>query len=59
MGWSFENPSFEGVEGAYYSAMGSEMIWLILSIACCVIALIVGSMHEKAAYKREEEKAGR
>ena len=33
-----------------------EVIWLGISVACCVLALIVGSKHELDAYKREQEK---
>lgn len=40
------------VQGAYYAGMGSEAIWLVLSIICCVGALVLGAMHEKAAYKK-------
>lgn len=59
MGWPFDTPTFDGVEGAYYSAMGSEMLWLILSAALCVAALVVGSKHELDAYRREQEKSGK
>ncbi|TAG24761.1 MAG: hypothetical protein EAZ40_06075, partial [Rhodobacterales bacterium] len=42
------------VEGAYYAGMGSEAIWLFLSMALCAGALILGAMHEKKAYKKVE-----
>ncbi|MEM0944448.1 MAG: hypothetical protein AAGI70_10930 [Pseudomonadota bacterium] len=54
MGWPFDNPTFEGVEGAYYSAMGSELLWLVISVACCVVALVIGAKHEIDAYRRAE-----
>lgn len=38
------------VDGAYYAGAGTELIWLIASIALCVVALVAGSRHEKAAY---------
>jgi hypothetical protein len=40
------------VEGAYYAGLGSEGIWLILSMILVVGALVLGAMHEKAAYKK-------
>lgn len=58
MGWPFEEASWNGVEGAYYSAMGAEMFWFILSAVLLLLALIVGAKHELDAYKREEEKSG-
>jgi hypothetical protein len=42
------------VDGAYYAGMGSEAIWLGLSIVLCVAALIIGSRHEKRAYRKAE-----
>jgi hypothetical protein len=40
------------VEGAYYAGMGSEGIWLVLSMILVVGALVLGALHEKAAYKK-------
>jgi hypothetical protein len=40
------------VEGAYYAGMGSEALWLFLSIALCAGALVLGALHEMAAYKK-------
>lgn len=42
------------VEGAYYAGQGGEAIWLILSMILCVAALIFGSRHEKATYRKAE-----
>lgn len=42
------------VDGAYYAGQGGEAIWLILSMALCVAALIFGARHEKAAYRKTE-----
>ena len=42
------------VEGAYYAGQGSEAIWLLLSIACCIVALVLGAMHETSAYKKSQ-----
>jgi hypothetical protein len=57
MGWPFDEASWNGVEGAYYTAMGAEMFWFLASLAICLIALVVGSKHELDAYKREEDRA--
>ncbi|NHB76230.1 hypothetical protein [Rhodobacter calidifons] len=43
---------WDAVEGAYYAGMGSEALWLALSIALCVAALVLGARHEKAAYRK-------
>ena len=40
------------VEGAYYAGAGSEAIWLFMSIALCVVALVFGARHEKQAYRK-------
>ncbi len=40
------------VEGAYYAGQGGEAIWLILSFGLCTVALIIGSLHEKKAYRK-------
>ena len=41
-------------KGAMYLGAGTswEAIWLILSIVLCIIALVAGSRHEKAAYRK-------
>lgn len=59
MGAPFE--SWDAVEGAYYMGVNSswELIWLLVSIAMCCIALFVGARHELDAYKREAEKSGK
>jgi hypothetical protein len=43
---------WSAVDGAYYAGAGTELIWLVLSIILCVVCLIAGSRHEKAAYKK-------
>jgi len=40
------------VEGAYYAGAGTEALWLALSALVCVVALVAGSRHERAAYKK-------
>lgn len=40
------------VDGAYYAGMGYETTWLVLSIILCAGALVLGALHEKAAYKK-------
>jgi len=54
----FDAGSWNGVEGAYYMGMGSswELIWLIVSIVLCIMALWVGGRHESAAYDRQQSK---
>lgn len=52
IGSPIEDGSWNGVEGAYYTAAGSgEFIWLIASGVCCVIALIAGHVHEISSYR--------
>ena len=44
-----------GTTGAYYTgAGGGEMLWLIVSIVFCVIALVLGARHELGAYRKME-----
>lgn len=43
---------WSAVEGAYYAGAGSEAIWLFASMILCIAALVAGSRHEKAAYKK-------
>jgi hypothetical protein len=38
------------VEGAYYAGLGSEGLWLALSIILVVGALVLGALHENKAY---------
>jgi hypothetical protein len=40
------------VEAAYYAGLGSEGVWLAISIVLVVGALVMGARHEKAAYKK-------
>jgi hypothetical protein len=47
-----EITDWAAVDGAYYAGMGSEVLWLGVSIVLCVGALVLGAMHEKAAYKK-------
>jgi len=52
MGSSFEN--WDAVEGAIYMGANSswETIWVLVAAGACILALIVGSKHELAAYKK-------
>jgi len=52
MGWPFDEPTWNVVEGGYYVGLGSEMLWMIVSIGCLVAALVVGAKHELDAYKK-------
>lgn len=55
MGSNFS--SWEGIEGAIYMGANTswEGIWTLVSIGCCVVALIIGSRHELDAYKKMED----
>ena len=44
--------TWSAVEGAYYAGQGTEAIWLVLSMVLCVFALVAGSRHETAAYRK-------
>ncbi|MDE0811893.1 MAG: hypothetical protein OSB69_21635 [Alphaproteobacteria bacterium] len=54
MGAPFDTGTWTGVKGAYYVALNSQMevVWLLVSVACCLVALWVGSKHETDAYKK-------
>jgi uncharacterized membrane protein YidH (DUF202 family) len=57
MGWGFEESTWNGVDAAIYMGAGTPMesVWLWLSVALCVIAVVLGSKHEKDAYKKMEK----
>ena len=40
------------VEGAYYTGIGAEGIWLGIAIIICIVAIVMGSRHELEAYKK-------
>jgi len=40
------------VDGAYYAGMGTEAVWLAVSIILCLGALVLGAMHEMKAYTK-------
>lgn len=52
MGWPFETASWEAAEGAYYAAVGGELVWVVISVVMCCAALFVGSRHELDAYQK-------
>lgn len=56
MGSSFS--SWDAVEGAYYMGAGTswEVVWTLVAIGVCVLALISGSKHELDAYKKVSNK---
>ncbi|MEM7190870.1 MAG: hypothetical protein AAF439_14770 [Pseudomonadota bacterium] len=58
MGFAID--TWNDIAGPIYMGANSswEVTWTLVSAACCILALVVGSMHEKAAYRREDEKAG-
>jgi len=57
MGSPFETATWNGVTGAYYMGVNSswEVIWLVASVAMCVVALWVGHKHENDAYNKAEK----
>ncbi len=52
MGSAFD--TWNDIAGPIYMGANSswETIWLVVSVACCVLALVVGSRHELDAYKK-------
>lgn len=56
MGSDFD--TWTGVEGAYYMGASSswELIWLIVAVVMCVVALVNGARHELDAYQNMEDK---
>ena len=50
--------SWDAVTGAYYMGANSswEVIWTVVAVAVCVIALVAGSKHELDAYKKISKK---
>jgi len=55
VGAPFEGGWEAAADAAYYTGAGSgEAVWLYVSIALCVLALIVGHVHESKAYRRAD-----
>lgn len=53
MGSPLAEASWNGVEGAYYAgAGGGELLWLLVSIGICGLALFVGLIHEGHSYSK-------
>lgn len=47
----FDVSSWQGITGAIYTGAGSvEWLWIVLSLACVIVAIIGGWRHEKHAY---------
>lgn len=44
--------NWAAVEGAYYAGLGSEGLWLALSIVLVCGALVLGALHENTAYSK-------
>ena len=55
MGAPFDTGTWNGVEGAYYTGAGTELIWLLASVVCCVVAIWIGHRHEVKAYENAEK----
>jgi hypothetical protein len=45
---------WSAVEGAYYAGMGSEAVWLVISMVLCFGALVLGALHERSAYNKSK-----
>lgn len=54
MGSPLPVASWDGFAGAYYNGAGGtwEPIWAMTCVGLCVLALVVGLVHEKMAYRR-------
>ena len=46
IGAPFEGSWDAVVDAAYYNGAGGELIWLLISIALCILACVVGHRHE-------------
>ena len=46
----YEGPMYMGANSSW------EVIWTLVAAVLCVAALVVGSRHEKDAYKKMEER---
>jgi len=56
VGVPFDSGTWEGVEDVIYTgAGGGEALWLYISIALCVVALLGGAVHEGNAYRQAEQ----
>ena len=56
MGAPFDTGTWTGVTGAYFTGFGgAEMIWLIVSIVLCLVALFIGGRHEQESYKKSND----
>ncbi|MEM8793432.1 MAG: hypothetical protein AAGE80_17560 [Pseudomonadota bacterium] len=54
MGWPFDEASWNAASGAYYSAVGSELLWVGVSVVICIASMVVGALHENDAYRKAE-----
>lgn len=55
MGAPFDG-NWADVTGAYFVAYGGgEVAWTIITIACCILAMTVGSWHEKHCYEKAKK----
>lgn len=55
MGAPFDG-DWADVAGAYFvGSGGSDAIWLFISIALCLLAMVVGGRHEKHAYEKAQK----
>jgi len=44
--------TWNGAAGAYYvGAGGGEMIWVLVSLGLCALAIVLGAAHEFGSYR--------
>ena len=56
MGYPFDTPSWEGVNGAIFMGFGSSMpgLFSVIAIVACIAALVLGNGIELGKYKNHK-----
>lgn len=54
----FDIDTWNEIAGAMFMGAGSSWTgtWTLVSVVCCILALVVGSKHELDAYKDAEDR---
>ena len=57
----FDIETWNDIAGPIYMGANTswEVTWTVISAACGVVVLVIGSMHEKDAYRREEDRSSK
>ncbi len=57
MGAPFDTGTWSGITGTYFTGAGGSMttVWLFVSIALCILALVLGGRHEKESYRKSQK----